>query len=375
MSTLMTLDERQALKDEALKWAFAAYGDSRRRAAQDRPEGFDPEAWRELAELGWLGLAIPEEQGGAGAGFAELASVAQAVGAGLLAEPVSMVAGPLPALIMALGSAAQQAEDLPRLAAGELLASLAHYEPDGGFDRDSIATRAEPNGAGLVLSGAKSAVVAAEAAEVFYVSARDPAGRLGLYRVPAATSGVTVTGFRAIDGRRLGDLALAGVHLPPDARLGEDAGPALDAALDLSALLSAAEAVGAMERLLDETTAYLRTRQQFGRPLSSFQALQHRVVDLYIGLQEARGTLEVASRSLSEPAAARQEAICLACIAAGRAGQAIGRESIQLHGGMGMTDELIVGHLFKRLLVATSQYGDQAYYRRRYQALGGNQNS
>ncbi len=374
MSSLMTLDERQALKDEALKWATAAYGDSRRRAAQDRPEGFDPEAWCELAELGWLGLAIPEEQGGAGAGFAELASVAQAVGAGLLAEPVSMIAGTLPALLMTLGSAAQQAEDLPRFAAGELLASLAHYEPESGFDRDSIATQAESNGAGLVLSGAKSAVVAAEAAEIFYISARDPAGKLGLYRVPAATPGLTATGFRAIDGRRLGEIVLTGVQLPADARLGEDAGPALDAALDLSALLSAAEAVGAMERLLEETTAYLRTRQQFGRPLSSFQALQHRVVDLYIGLQEARGTLEVASRSLSEPPAARQETVCLACIAAGRAGQAIGRQAIQLHGGMGMTDELIVGHLFKRLLVATSQYGDQAYYRRRYQALDGKQN-
>jgi len=373
MSAALALDERQALRDEALKWALNAYDDKRRRTALASPEGYDSAAWRELAELGWLGLAIAEDFGGAGASTAELAAVAEAVGAGLLAEPVSMVAGIAAEAIGRLGSDAQKRHDLPRLADGSLIVSLAHLEPEGGYDREVLETRAEAGAQGFVLTGAKAAVEAGEAADVLLVSARDAQGRLGLYRVPRNSRGLTATGFRSIDGRRLADLSLQEVRLPGDARLGgeADCSAEVDRVLDTAAILAAAEAVGALEHLLQETAAYMRTRKQFGQPLSSFQALQHRVVDLYILQEEARGTLEVALRNLEAPAAERREAVALARIAAGRAGQAIGRQAIQLHGGIGMTDELRVGHLFKRLLVATSQYGDADWYRRRYQRSAG----
>jgi len=369
MSALLGPEEQAALRDEALKWARGAYDDARRRAAQASPGGHDPEAWRELAELGWLGLTVPEAQGGAGGGLGELMPVMEAVGAGLLAEPVGMVAGAVCDLLQRTAPAALQDELLPKLAAGETIITLAHFEADSGYDRDGVSTRVQTEGDDPILTGGKARVVAAEAADSFLVTAKDASGQLRLLLVPAKTEGLTVTGYRAVDGRRIGDLAFDKIALPAEARIG----PAgieepLQASLDVASLLSAAEAIGAMDRLMEETADYLRTREQFGRPLSSFQALQHRMVDLFIMLEEARGSLAAAAAG-DLPPAEQAAASAVACIKTAEAAHKIGRDAVQLHGGVGMTDALAIGHLFKRLLVASSQYGDAGWHRRRFQAL------
>ncbi|MGY6632174.1 MAG: acyl-CoA dehydrogenase family protein [Alkalilacustris sp.] len=344
----LTLSEADvtAMRDEARRWVADGYGASA-----------DP--WAGLAALGWLGLAVPERWGGAGADLAAVAAVMEAVGAGLVVEPVAMTGGVVPDLVLRLGSEAQCAALLPRLASGALIATLAHAEPGAGHDRAIVAARVETAGASLRLVGTKCAVPAADAAHLLFVTARGPQGDLGVWQVDPAAPGVRMAGFRALDGRRMADIAFEGVALPGDARLGVgDATEALDDTLDAAGLLAAAEALGAMDAAFADTAAYLQLRQQFGRKLSQFQALQHRLVDAFLAREEARAALAIALRLRDAPRADRTAAAAMARSVVCRAGHRIGREAIQLHGGIGMTEDLRVGRLFKRILTACSLYGD-----------------
>lgn len=368
MTDALDTEARDALRAEALKWVAGSYPDGRRRAALASAGALDREAWAELAALGWLGLQVPESAGGAGAGPAEFAAVAEALGAGLVAEPVATTGGTVAWLLARLEGTD---DDLAAIAAGRAVAAFAHQETAAGFDRALVSTRAAPEGDGIALAGAKAAVPAAEVADVLFVTAREADGALGIYRVPAGTPGLEVAGFRTIDGRRAGDVTLSDVRLPASARISgaEDAVELVDAALDVAALFAAAEAVGAMDALMEDTAAYLAGREQFGRPLSSFQVLQHRMVDMYVALEEARGAVEAALATLDGDPGERRAAVAVARTVAGRAANTVAREAVQLHGGMGVSDEMRVGHLFKRCLVEASRHGDADWYRRRFEGL------
>jgi alkylation response protein AidB-like acyl-CoA dehydrogenase len=239
----------------------------------------------------------------------------------------------------------------PSRSSGERIAVLAHGEPDSGFDRDLVATTADP---GSRLTGWKAAIPAGAEADTFLVTAHASDGTLGLFTVPRHADGVSLYPFRAIDGRELADLILEGA---PGRRLGnDDATEAVGTALDMGALLSVAEMVGAMDALLGDTLAYLRTRQQFGLPLASFQALQHRAVDMYLAVEETRALVEAAAEDFSSRAVSAAKVVGI------RSARRVGRESIQMHGGIGLSEELRVGRLFKRLVALEGAYGDADWH-------------
>ena len=363
MTSAIEPDICAALRDEARKWVANAYANGHAGGRGREADGIDRDVWRQLADLGWLGLMVPESHGGAGAGAAEFAAIAEAVGAGAVREPVTMTAGTVVRLLGAVANRTQADADLSAIAKGALVASLAHAEPAGGYARDAIETTATADAGSVILNGAKAA---ATVADIVFLTARDPDGTLAVWRLPGDTPGVAVRAFRMIDGRTAADLTLSNVRVPASARMTDDGDAAalLDTVLDTAALFAAAEIVGAMETLLADTAAYLTTREQFGVPLARFQALQHRLVDMYVRTEEARAALTVALSMLDTPE--RVAAVAVARSVAGRAANGVAREAVQLHGGMGMTDELRVGHLLKRCLVAASSYGDADWYRNRF---------
>lgn len=358
---------RAELVEGARRWLGEVYGEERRRRTLANG-AFDEAAWREMAQLGWLALTAPEGLGGLGLGLGDLAALARAVGAANLPEPVSAVAGiAVPLLAEAAQANAVAAGLLAGLLDGSRLAVLAHGEPASGFTRDYVTTTLAPDGEGRRLDGAKTAVEGGARADSFLVTARGEEG-LAVAIVSRDTVGVTVTEYRTIDGRRLADLKFDAVRLPAAALLSlADTAGAIDEALDRGALLATAEAVGAMEAAFEDTLAHLKTRKQFGRTLGSFQALQHRAVDMMIALEEARAVVEIAADT--SDAGERRRAIATAKVVGSRSARRIAREGVQLHGGMGITEESRISHLFRRLVAAESLYGDRDTYLDRYRNL------
>jgi alkylation response protein AidB-like acyl-CoA dehydrogenase len=356
-------DTTVALRETAQRWVERRYGETRRRATL-AAGGFDEGAWREMAKLGWLGIAVPETQGGSGLSDLHLGGIVEVVGAANLPEPLLAVAGmaaPLLSQAAALGNAGAAAHLLRRVVAGECVATLAHAEPTSGYDRQSVSTRAFKSGGSWIIEGSKTSVETGGLETVFLISAATPDG-VGLFLVDRAHPGVEVIAFRSLDDRWLADLRLHHVRLNGDAHLRGLSANAIDDALDGGALLATAQAVGLMEALLDDTLAHLRSRQQFGRVLASFQVLQHRLVDMFIGIEEARAVVESASQTHNLDARVRQRAVAIAKVVGSRAAQLVGREAVQMHGGMGIADELRVSHLFRRLVTTEKLYGDEAYY-------------
>ena len=344
-------DLRAALVEGATGWLAGAYGFERRRMTL-AGSGLDRDAWREMAAFGWFGIAVPEEQGGLGLWLGDLAALMRTVGAANLPEPVAAVAGVAAPLLARAAESASGASavtgDLNGLLAGERIVVLAHAEPASGFDRGVATTRAVRDGASWRLDGEKSAAEGGAQADVLLVSARTETG-LALFRVEPGAPGVTITPFRSLDGRALADLRFEGARLPADALLPvADPEAAIDAALERGALLTMAEAVGAMEVLVADTVAYLKTRRQFGQPIGKFQALQHRAVDMQIALEEARAVVDLAAETDPGDLAEHRRAIATAKVVGARAARRISREAVQLHGGIGITEELHVSHLFRR---------------------------
>ncbi|GGC72622.1 acyl-CoA dehydrogenase family protein [Chelatococcus reniformis] len=338
--------------------------------------GFSAPHWTTFAELGWLGIPFAEEDGGFGGSAVDLAVIMEGVGRGLVLEPFlpTIMAG---GLIAAAASSAQKQAWLTPLIAGECKLAVAFAEPQSRYDLADCTTRAAATGAGWRLEGRKCVVVGGKIADAFIVVARTSGDRrdrtgLSLFLVPADADGLTVRRYDTNDGQGAADLELAGVALGPDALLGPD-GAALDPlerAVDGATAAVAAEAVGAMAALCDATLAYLKVRKQFGKPLGSNQALQHRMVDMVIALEEARSAALAASLSMTEDdAAARSRAISLAKIEIGRTATKVGQEAVQLHGAMGVTDELDVGHYFKRLTIIATSFGNADWHIRRVAAL------
>jgi len=361
-------EEQQMLADSLRRFVDTEYPFARRRAIAREGGGFDRGMWSALAEMGVLGLTVPAESGGFGEGAASQLVVQRELGRGLVLEPVIPSAVIGTAVLAAYGSAAQKAEWLPALAGGERVLAVAYLEPDTRYRPEAAQASAVRDADGYRLSGSKSLVWHGEVADAYLVSAR-LAGALALFLVPRGAAGLSVTGYPAMDGLRGADLRLQDVAVPADALVGPaDAGlAALEHGLGHGIAAQCAAAAGAMERLIEITGEYLRTRQQFGKPLATFQALQHRVAEMLIQKELALSMAYVAAQALDEADGdARRRMLAGAKVVVARAARLVGQQAVQLHGGMGMTDELEVGDYFKQLAMVDVLLGDTDFHMERY---------
>ena len=367
-------EEQQLLKDSVDRFVREEYELNKRRALVATDEGFSRAHWAMMAELGWLGAALPEEYGGIGGGPLEIMVLMEGFGRGLVLEPyfsTSVLGGNL---VLKAGSAAHKQELLPKLAAGKLMMAFAYAEPQARYDLFDVETTADKDGDGFVLNGAKGVVGYAACADWIVVSARTAGGTrdrdgITLFLVANDTPGLARRDYPTVDGQRASEVSFESVRLDSDAVLGEvDGGLALieDVAERAIAAL-AAEAVGCMDTLLDSTNAYLKTREQFGQPIGKFQVIQHRMADMFIACEEARSMCYVATLRLADPdATLRARSAAAAKVQIGKSARFVGQQSVQLHGGMGMTDEMSIGHYFKRLTVIDTMFGDQNHHLKRY---------
>ena len=349
-------DEQQMLLETTRRFITERYGFDFRHRVRESADGWSGETWKQMAELGLLAINIPEADGGIGAGPVGTMLVANAVGEGLLLEPFLDSVVVATHAVVALAQGAHREQWLGGLSSGELIGVLAHAE-EGGADA-SIETRARSNGEGWQLDGRKAATYHASAANLLLVTARLEDGALGLFAVPADAAGVTLSPGVSVDGQCLAAITLTQVQLGADARLGGDATEAVHNALSYGMAALCAEAFGAMDKLLAATIAYTRTRVQFGVPIGSFQALQHRMAEMLMHLEQARSMCYLATSQCDNPdRMARDAALSTAKVLMGQAARFIGQQAVQLHGGMGMTDELDVSHYFKRLLAFELRFG------------------
>jgi alkylation response protein AidB-like acyl-CoA dehydrogenase len=366
--------EQQLLSDAVQRFVGKEYSFAAREAILDSKEGWSREIWAKLAELGLLGLQVPEEHGGMGGAMVETMLTMNALGRGLLLEPYLPSAILATALIRELGSPAQKEELLPVLAAGERIAVPAHGEPGARDDLARVATTAARAGDGYALNGRKTVIVHAPAADALLVSARtsgkadDPRG-ISLFIVPRSASGLSLQSYRTLDGQRASDVSLRHVRIPAGGLLGPEGGAfeAISAAWDLGVAAICAEAAGALQALLDSTVEYAKTRKQFGVPIGKFQALQHRMVEMLLHVEQARSMSYLAAiRAIDGDPAERRRALSAAKVVIGQACRKVAQEAVQIHGGMGMTDELHVGHYFKRLTTIELSLGDTEHHLERF---------
>jgi len=333
--------------------------------------GFDRAVWQTMAANGWVGLALPEAHGGLGMGMGALGVLVEELGAGLVPEPL-VAAAVLGAGALARGDNADlQADLLPRVMSGEIIPALAWQEGPAGMEA-TPATRADPAGGGVTLHGAKTHVPAPEGADGFIVSARE-AGGVGLYWVERGAAGLALDLSRRVDGGFYGALTLDGVKVGPAQRVASaKAGDAVLARLlDEARLMASASLLGIMSKALEISLEYMRNRVQFDKPIGSFQALQHRAVDLYVQQELSRSAVLAAVQvfETTEDPKARAVAASQAKARCSEAGLRITRECIQIHGGIGYTDECNIGLYLKRAMVDASWLGNASAHRRRYAAL------
>ena len=370
-------DEQQQLQDTVDRYLTDQYTFEKFRTINASPPGWDKAAWAGLAELGVLALNVPVAQGGLGFGPLETLSVMGACGRSLLLEPFLSSAVIATALLRAFADEAAAAELLTRMATGDAIAVLAHYEPDSRYETQWVRTRAHKSGDGYRLDGHKAVVLHAGAADTLLISARtsgeaQDAKGVSVFRVPRDAKGLSLDQYPTIDGQRAADVYLKGVQVPESSRLGAEGGalPAIGAALDIGLGALCAEAVGVMQALVDATVAYVQSRQQFGTAIGRFQALQHRIADMLIHLEQARSMSYLAAlRCSDQNVSERRRALSAAKAVVSQSCRFVAQQAVQLHGGMGMTDELIVSHWFKRLTAAELMFGDSDTHLQRYAAL------
>lgn len=367
-------EEQKLLADSVEGWLQDKYDFERWRKLVKTDLGYAEENWQTMAELGWLAMPLPEDAGGLGGGAVETMLIAERFGKHLVAEPFFSTVVLGAGLIQAAGSKAQQAEFLPPIGEGKAKWAFAHAEHGARFALNEVHTKAEKAGSGWRLSGKKIVVLDAPSADRLIVLARSAGAAtdrkgIGLFVVDARGEGVTRQDYRTVDHRRASDIDFA--NAPVLAALGDpaDALPAVEAVVDRAIGYMASEAIGAMQALYETTLAYLKTRKQFGRPIGDFQVLQHRMVDMMMHVESARSLALLANLKADAPAAERAKAAAAAKVQIGRSGRFVGQQSIQLHGGMGMTDELNVGHYMKRLMMIDTLFGHADHHQRRFAAL------
>ena len=370
-------EEQRLLRDSAERFVRETCSLDRRRALIAGEPGYSERSWRQMAELGWLGVNVPEAYGGTGGGPVETMVLMEAFGAGLLPEPYfpNVVLGG--DLVATAGSEAQKQAILPALVAGDLKLAFAWIEARSGYDLFDVATTAERRDGGYVIDGAKGVVSGAATADKLIVSARTRGATrdrdgIGLFIVDRGGDGVHLRDYRTVDGLRASEVSFEAATVDDDSVLGDprDALPIVEAVAERAIAALCAEAVGVMDVIVRDTAEYLKTRKQFGRPIGAFQVLQHQFTDMLMACEEARSMMYVATLRLGErDERARAKAVSGAKHLVGKNGRLIGQRAIQLHGGMGMTDEMAVGHYFKRLTMIDVMFGDAAYHLKRYAAL------
>ena len=371
-------DEQQMLRDGLAKFLGARYSLEGSRAAAKTGAGWQPEIWHAFAqELGILGATLPESVGGSDGGPVEAMVIAEELGRALVIEPyvdTVVVAGGL--LSRAGGEAATAV--LEGIAEGSAVVALAATEAASGDHWEGLSTNAVQEGSDWVISGAKTVVMSAPLASHLLIAARTcgKAGKpqgisLFLTEFDAADppAGVEVHAYRTIDDRRAADLVFDGLRLPAESLIAEDAWPSLARARDDGAAAVCAEAVGAMRTVLADTVEYCKQRQQFGAPIGSFQVLQHRMVDMYMEVEQSVAAAYLAVLNLDAEPDVRARAVSAAKATVGRAARFVGQNAVQLHGGMGMTEELAIGHYFKRLTALQYEFGSTDHHRTRYASL------
>jgi alkylation response protein AidB-like acyl-CoA dehydrogenase len=364
--------EQELLRDGLGRFLSTRYDLEKSRAAAKTGAGWQPDIWRGFAdELGILGAALPEDVGGIGGGPVEVMVIAEALGHALVVEPyvdTVVVAGGL--LRRAGGPAATMLLEI--VVAGTAIVALAAAEPGSGEQWQDVSTVADRDGDEWVLRGSKIVAMSAPLAAHLLITARTSGGlSLFLVETDSAPLGIETHNCRTVDDRRAADLVFDGLRLPADALLGQEgqAWPSLTQARDEGAAAICSEAVGCMRKVLADTVEYCKQRQQFGQPIGSFQVLQHRMVDMHMELEQAVAAVYLAVLNLEAEPDIRARAVSAAKATIGRAARFIGQQAVQLHGGMGMTEELAIGHYFKRLTALQFEFGSTDFHVARYAEL------
>jgi len=374
-------EEQQLLADSVARLAEQHYDFESRKRVIASDEGYSPAVWNQMAELGLMAIALPAEYGGFDGGALDLVATMETLGSALMLEPYVSTVGLGARLIARRGNASQQRSLLGGVADGSVRLAFAHAEAQARHDSAGVALRARRDGNGWVLDGEKSLVSDAPSATTLLVSARtagseNEATGISLFLVDPQASGVSMQTLRTQDNRRAADLSFRGVRLGAEALLGEPghAHDAIAEALDFATVLNCAEAVGAMKSANMATLEYLKTRKQFGVSIGSFQALQHRLVDMFVSAEQARSIMLLACSRVDATArgevgaAERMRIVSAAKVKVSEAARHVGQEAVQLHGGMGMTLEMKVAHTFKRLTMIAQTFGDPAWHLERFAA-------
>jgi len=371
------LSEEQTLLAETIKRFVAThYNFDARAKIIASPAGHSEDVWSAIAEMGLLGLPFAEEHGGFGGSTVDVMLVMEAIGEGLLVEPYLATVGLGGRFVARGGTKAQQDRILPELVQGKHTLAFAHTEPGARYDLRQVGLRARRSGDGWTLDGDKRMVVHGGQADTLVVSARTAGGEtdaagITLFLVPRTAAGVSVKDARTLDNLRAAEVRFTDVRVGADAVLGRegDGFSLIEEVVDYATALLCAEAVGAIRYANDATLEYLKTRRQFGVPIGSFQALQHRMVEMMISYEQARSMAYLACVKIdSADAAERRRVVSAAKIKMADACRHVSQESVQLHGGMGMTEELKVSHTFRRLTMLAQTFGDAEHHLERFAA-------
>jgi pimeloyl-CoA dehydrogenase small subunit len=363
-------EDQRLLVDSVDKLLGDRYDFNARKGYLKQADGWSRAQWSQYAELGLLGLPFAEAHGGFGGGGVDVMLIMEAFGKALVLEPylATVVLGG--AAMRLAGSAAQQAAVLPKIVEGSLKLAFAHGEQQARYDVTDVMTKARRNAKGWVIDGAKSVVLHGDCADKLVVSARTAGDRadangLTLFLVDGGAAGVTRRGYTLRDETRAADIVLSDVQVGSGDVLGDVDGalPVIERVIEAGISAMAAEAVGAMDRMHNMTLEYLKTRQQFGKPIGSYQIMQHKSAGMLIALEQGRSMSMLAAMMLEEPdAATRARNIAMAKVGVGQSGRLVSQSAVQLHGGIGMTEEYAVGHYFRRVMVFEHMFGDTAHY-------------
>ncbi|MEZ5557195.1 MAG: acyl-CoA dehydrogenase family protein [Pseudomonadales bacterium] len=370
-------EEQTLLRDSVERFVQNDYAFEARQKIVRQEQGFSSENWKTFAELGWLGVSFPESDGGFGGGAIETMLLMEQFGRGLVVEPY------VPTVVLAggalkiAGSRAQKERWLPGIMDGSVQGALAYAEPQGRFNLADLTTTAKRDGGSWVLNGYKAVVLNGPAADLLVVSARTGGGQrdtggVSLFLVPASAAGISRRDYPTVDALRASEITFDNVRLDADALLGRQGRglAVLEQVVDEGILAIGSEAVGCMEVLYKATVEYCKTREQFGQPIGKFQVLQHRMVDMFMEHEQAKSLMYMAAMRMDEgygPEA--QKAVSAFKVQVGKSGRFVGQNAVQLHGGMGMTDELNIGHYFKRLTTVDTLFGNVDFHLKRFGAL------
>jgi pimeloyl-CoA dehydrogenase small subunit len=366
-------EEQTLLRNTVQSFLQDKYDFDTRRKIVASDEGFRRDYWQQFAELGLLAAPFSEEMGGLGGGAIDTMIIMEEFGRHLVVEPFLETVVLAGGFLREGGSPAQQEKLIPGIIGGEDIWTFAYAEPQGRYNLADLKTTAKKDGDGFVLNGYKCVVLAAPWADKLVVTARTSGGQrdrdgVTVFIVDKGADGVSTRDYPTVDGRRASEITLENVKLGADAVIGEvDKGlPLVEKVTDQAIAALSAEAIGGMKELNEATVEYCKTRKQFGVPIGKFQVLQHRMVDMFMAYEQSVSMTYMVNLKVEEEEAERKKAASGAKVQIGKAGRFVGQQAVQLHGGMGMTDELSVGHYFKRLTMIDTQFGNVDHHLKRY---------